>query len=209
MKNNLMVLALGLLVSAHVHAENPEVKTSSKSYLLGSAGVVSVSDYCEGIDSIPYTASSCGDKAVGFKLGAGYNATENFAVEVGVNLTGDLDASIYDAYNRLDASTSVVFVSAQAVARVPIGQTKLVLKGGLAHASVDFEVDMSGYSIGSGSMSETTTSTSPMLSVALEVPLKDKLGAFIQYDYLANVGDEDTIGETDIGFVNAGLKFDF
>lgn len=120
-----------------------------------------------------------------------------------------VDASIYDSFDSVDGTMSARIITAQAVVRAPIGEANIAFKGGFAHASVDAEATFSGVNVGSGSMSESSSSTSPILSVAFELPIKSKAGLFVQYDLITDVGDEDTVGESNIGFISAGLTLGF
>lgn len=198
----------GLVMTANVLADDATTGTASSGYLLGAVSIVSVQDYCDDI-AISGATTSCDDKTYGLKVAGGYNFTENFALELGANITGDVEASIYDTFDRAEGATSATILSAQAVLRAPIGSANIAFKGGFARATVDSEISYSSTSFGSGSDSESSTNTSTMLSVAFEIPIREKVGIFLQYDLVSNMGDKDTVGESDVSFLSAGLKIDF
>lgn len=198
----------GLVMTANVLADDATTGAASSGYLLGAVSIVSVQDYCDD-SSISGATTSCDDKTFGLKIAGGYNFTENFALELGANITGDVEATIYDEFDRVEGTTSATILSAQAVFRAPIGSANIAFKGGFARATVDSEISYSGVNLGSGSDSESSTNTSPMLSVAFEVPIREKIGIFMQYDLVSNAGDKDTVGESDVSFLSAGLKIDF
>lgn len=208
MINKYVVLLSALLISANSHAVEVEAGAADHGYILGSLGLVSVKDFCED-NAVVGASTVCDDKTYGVKIGGGYRLTDNFAVELAANFTGDVETSIYDSFDRIDGSVSARILTAQAVVRAPIGKANILFKAGFARSSIDADVTFSGSSFGSGSVSESATSTSPILSVGFEFPIKNKVGLFVQYDLITDVGDKDSVGESDIGFLNAGISLGF
>ncbi|MCB1964220.1 MAG: outer membrane beta-barrel protein [Rhodocyclaceae bacterium] len=180
-----------------------------------SLGIASVDVDQQGYDAILTAAgassvsSSTNETDVGYKAYLGYSFTSNFAIEGGyVNLgSADYKASYTGGSAKIDWESHGMFV--QAVGRAPIGNAFALLgKGGLYFSESQADIRATGPG-GTATANVTENEVNFVLGIGGEYAFSNTTALRVEWERFLNIGDKDTIGESDVDLVTVGLSFKF
>lgn len=200
-------------------------------YLIGSVGQTSVRGIDqEALDAILIDGiqsggiaiidgdSSVDDSDTTFEIGVGYQVGENFAAEL---TYVDLGEASYSASGTLTDGVSIVDLNvgltAQAKAPVvsflgiwPVSD-RFAAFARLGLAFVRTEADATASLDGGDSITlpESANQTSFVYGLGVEYDCSDRFALRAGYNRYTKVGDNDTIGESDIDTLTLGVRYSF
>lgn len=182
-------LALGMFTMAAQAGETKGV------YVGGMLGQSHVVENCEGFD-LP-----CEDKATGLRAHMGMRMGY-VGLEAGYQYFGEAE-SIGPGYRF---SVNGAALTGQVTGALPLGEhVELIGKAGLAFWAIEGEGVLYGY----GYFREDDSGVAPVLSLGGRVRVADKVWLTVAADHYSEVGDDDTIGTSDINVFAAGLDLHF
>jgi len=200
-------------------------------YLIGAVGQTSVRGIDqEAIDAILIDGiqsggiaiiageSSVDDSDTTFEVGVGYQVGENFAAEL---TYVDLGEASYTASGTLTDGVSIVDldIGLTAKAKAPVlsflgiwpvsDRFSAFARLGLAFVRTEAEGTASLGTGDSITLPESANQTSLVYGLGLEYDLSDRFALRAGYSRYTKVGDNDTIGESDIDTLTLGIRYSF
>lgn len=145
------------------------------------------------IDFGPGVYSSVTDTDTAVKFFGGFELNRNFAVEIGYTYLGEMGVDYSDGiYNDFErAETSAAYFAA--VGSIPLGGVSLFGKVGFASWNMDYSWsdDFGEY------WSESTSGVDPMFGVGMQFNVTNAVSLRAEYERFMDIGDQDTIGQSD------------
>jgi OmpA-OmpF porin, OOP family len=159
-------------------------------YLGGSIGQSSMDiDGCGGV-------VNCDDKDTAWRILGGYQINRNFAVELGFHQLGDASASIPGA--RIDFEANAIELVG--LGALPLGNNfALYGKAGLFR----------GETKATGFIDAKETNTDLTFGFGAQYNFNPRFGIRAEWQRYTNLGDEATIGESDVDVLSLGLVVRF
>ncbi len=172
-------------------------------YLGGSAGRTEASDGCDGLDDIGFSGS-CDDTDTGWKLFGGYQFTPNFGAEAFYADLGEVSASGIADGVRVTADVEIDGFGVSTIGTWPIGDNFGVFgKLGL------FRWDIESSATGRRSVSLDDDGIDFTFGIGARYALNESFAIRAEWEWFNELGDEDTIGESDVDLLSAGVVFSF
>lgn len=200
MKKATLLAALPLLaMTAHTNAQSMGPMTGYAGFTVGQA---TVDDLCDG-------AASCDDSALSFRVHGGAELNDFANLEIGYRYIDDVEASGFISGVAVAASVNGHFVDTTLQLGLPeSGPFKVFTKAGLMFWRLNLDASASnGFQTVSVEDDESGVSFRTGLGASYEVNNQLRLRA--DWDFLLNVGDDDSTGETDINVFSVGPEFRF
>lgn len=192
------IIPLAAVLAAPAMAETPQ-----QSYFGVSVGQANIDDFCDG------TEITCDDTPISARLYVGSKLNDLADLEVGYRYIDDAEASGVYSGVAVAAAINGHFVDATLQLGMPeSGPFKLHTKLGLMFWRLNYEAaGTDGFVFASVEDDQTGVALRSGLGVSYQVSETVRLKA--DWDYLINVGDDDTTGETDIHVFSVGPEFSF
>lgn len=168
-------------------------------YVGGTIGQSKVKDWCEDVSG-PGTA--CEDTDTAWRILGGYQVNRYFAAELGYHDFGSVTGSIPGASADAKANAWELV----GVGSYPFtNQFSVYGKAGMYRGEVKVNGTISG--LGSGSASETNTDLT--YGIGLRFDLNRNLAFRAEWQNYSNMGDNATIGESDVEVMSLGVLWKF
>ncbi len=175
-------------------------------YAALDAGRSTAKDACVG-------APTCSESDYAYRIGGGYQFTQNLGIEASYAIMGSVTASgILSSPPGVAALTLDVkpkTLQVAAIGTIPVTDAfSLLGKLGVARTSIDSTATCLG-SCAAPSASLSATSTKLAYGIGAQYELSKGFGFRAQYEYLGEVGDANTTGTAKLSLISAGfiLKF--
>jgi OOP family OmpA-OmpF porin len=154
----------------------------------------------------PGFATSLSDSDTSFKFFGAYMLSGNFAVEAGYTDFGNFGANYTDRTHAVSEKTDGGALHFALVGSVPLGQTSLFAKLGLALWHMDYSI-VSNNAIYIGSAS--ASAIDPMYGLGVQYELEDALMLRAEFERFRSVGRSYMTGKTEVDLISisAALMF--
>jgi OOP family OmpA-OmpF porin len=167
-------------------------------YIGATIGQSKVKEWCDGLGP----GVSCSDTGTAWRVLGGYQVNRNFAAELGYHDLGSVDASDPSASVKAEANAWELV----ALGQWPFtNQFSVYGKAGLYRGEVKASATVPGF--GSGSTSETNTDIT--YGVGVRFDLNRNLALRGEWQRYTNMGDNATIGESDVDVLSLGVLWKF
>ena len=199
MKKHKGVMIAGL-VGAAVALTTPSAFAQAQGgtgwYLGGSLGQSEVEiEGCGG-------GVSCDEKDTAWRILGGYQINRNFAVELAFHQFGDASAS--GPGGRIDFESNAFELVG--LGALPIGsQFSVYGKAGLYRG----ETKVTGSTVLTGPLDIKETNTDLTYGIGAQYDINRQLGVRAEWQRYTNMGDDATIGESDVDVMSVGLVVRF
>jgi OOP family OmpA-OmpF porin len=168
-------------------------------YLGGSIGQATAQDWCNGVGP----GVSCEDSDTAWRIFGGYQVNRNFAVEAGYHDLGSATASTGSVRLNADA-TALELVG---IGMLPLAERFSVYgKLGVYAGSTDWNVSVPALGLSQGGSEDTTDLT---YGLGLRYDINRQVALRGEWQRYTNMGNKDTIGETDVDVVSIGVLWKF
>jgi OmpA-OmpF porin, OOP family len=166
------------------------------------AGQTKAKDMCSGTNFGGYP--SCATTSTAFRIGGGYNFTQNFGAELSYGNLGNLKVS--DAANNFNQSNKVTTLQAAITGTLPIANGFSVI-GKVGVARTKFDENWTG------GLAATATATKFSYGIGAQYDFLTNFAVRVEYEDLGTVGTA-AIGNTGTGIskvtlLSAGLIYKF
>lgn len=171
---------------------------TSSIYVGGSLGEAQVKDYdCAGL-------ATCEDSDTAWRIFAGYQFNQNFAVELGYHNLGEISAAQPGIGSERAEATAWEIVAVGSWPVTP--QFSVYGKAGLYRAETEGSFDLTPIGLGTGSADESNNDITFGFGVRYDATRN--LGVRLEWQRYSDVGGGD-IGESDIDVLSVGVMFRF
>jgi len=196
------VIAVALFSAGLISAPALAQSQASGWYVGGSIGQMEAKDACDGV------GIGCDDKDTAWKIFAGYQINQNFAVEGGYTDLGKVSASGTVGGVSVNAKAEATAWELVGVGSIPVGNSfSLYGKGGFYRGEVDADASAAipGFS---ASAQESDTNTDLTFGIGAAFAVNRNVSLRAEWQRYKDVGGSDT-GESDIDVMSVGLLFRF
>lgn len=147
------------------------------------------------------------DTDTALKIFAGYQFNPNFGIEGGYYDLGKFSIDGNDSlFGVTRLAIEVSGLTLAAVGTIPLGERfRIFGKAGLFVWDADVSVESSTF--GNGSLGED--GTDPLIGVGASFDLVRNLALRVEWERFLNIGDESSIGESDVDLISASLVLRF
>lgn len=189
-----MVIAgfIAASIAATAGSAHAQVGRDSGWYVGGSIGQSAVDiEGCGGV-------VDCDDKDTAWRVLGGYQINRNFSVELGFHQFGDASAS--GPGGRIDFEAHAIELVG--LGSLPLGNNFAVYgKAGVYRG----ETQATGSTILTGPIDIEETNTDLTFGVGAQYNFNPKFAIRAEWQRYTNMGDEETIGESDVDVLSLGL----
>jgi OOP family OmpA-OmpF porin len=167
-------------------------------YLGGSIGQTTAKDWCNGLAG---SGASCDDKDSSWRILGGYQINRNFAAELGYVDLGKVTASL----GAISASAESTAWELVGIGAFPItNQFSIYGKLGMYRAEVEARANA-----GALSGSDKKNNNDLTYGAGVQYDVNRQLGLRAEWQRYSNMGDNATIGETNVDVMSVGLLWHF
>lgn len=193
MRNKLRVLLLAL-------------SSIPSSAFAGWYGGIGLGQSQADVDCGAISNCSTDDTGDGLKFYAGNQIAPGLGVEFGYVDLGEVTAEgVLGPFGKFNASIEATGLFAAVTGTVPLGQADLFGKVGLFRWDADARVSSSV--LGSASFSES--GTDPMLGLGISFSVNPNLSIRGEWERFLDIGNDSTIGKSDVDLFSVGLVYKF
>ena len=150
--------------------------------------------------------TSVSDSDTSFKFFGAYMLSGNFAMEAGYTDFGSFGATYTNGTDAVSEKTDGGALHFALVGSVPLGQTSLFAKLGLARWHVDYSI-ASNNPIYNGSAS--ASAIDPMYGLGVQFDASDALMLRAEFERFRSVGHSYMTGKTDVDLISISAAFMF
>lgn len=190
------LLTLACISSAANSEESQSTETRVPVFIEAGYGMTKALDGCDGL--MPGT--TCDDTDTGFKVNVGAMVKEDVSFDLGYMDLGQITGNV----QGIDVAIDVSAITAQGALYIPASAVDFFLKAGLAYSTVEADAQF-----GQMSASVDGNSLSTIFTAGIKIPVTKNISFIGEWDYLVAVGEDDKTGESDVSFLNAGLRLQF
>ncbi|MDG5499986.1 outer membrane beta-barrel protein [Marinobacter sp. BGYM27] len=202
-----MLRASGLVLGSLAFmttAQADEAKSKAMPYAGVSVGQSIVTDFCDDLEPL-----SCDDKSLAVRAYFGASFSEYIGGEVGFTFVDDVEASgsAFGASASL-ASGYQAFDGTMLFGTSRDNDFRLFAKAGI----VAWNYDSKGYISGSGMVivgDEEESGVSFRTGLGALYNVTDNVSVRLDWDFIPDIGDDETTGETDLHILSVGPQFRF
>ena len=194
MKKIVLVFVLTML--------SAQVANAANGYYAGvSAGQSKVSDFCDGVPG----GVSCNDSDTGWKVFGGYQATENFGIEVSWVDFGEAILDVTPAGFPLTVTGEASGFGVVGTGMLPVSERfGLFGKVGVFRWDLEVRADVFGQSAAVEDDGIGLT-----YGFGAKVKVTENVGIRVEWEQFPDVGNNDTTGEDDLSLLSAGVVLSF
>lgn len=203
--NGKNMMRSGVLALAGVVCMGGAQADEAQGYAGISAGQALLSDFCDDFPS----EVSCDDSPLVIRAYAGASLSEYISAELGFTYFDDADISASGGGVSLDAASSLKTLDGTLLFGTSrANDLRAFAKAGIVFWQYDLEGEISapGFLLRDD---EEESGLGFRTGLGASYDLNDSIAIRLDWDYIAQVGDDETTGETDVHVFSIGPQFSF